>query len=239
MLLAPLAVVMATSGNAEQLQNVAVDAVAATMSASDKLKEICQRVEQMQESEIEVALRGLQFPKGISLDKDIDATDTATATPIRAKVESGSIGEELGTLVKDNKVFDAEGRLGMLFSKLHGKGTDAHELYNADRTYAAKDDYKREWQELLLEQITVGKEHIRSHAHVDRKKGVYLNFGLYVESYGVRYNRELAIKRAVSAVSKCTMTSGGWINHDRLGDCTGYLKLHRDFEDEFKEAWSH
>ena len=112
----------------------------------------------------------------------------------------------------------AKGRIGKFFSKLHGKRTTAHEIYNADHSYTAKGAYKLRWEKMLLAELTLGKEHTKQHAHVDKKKGVYLNFGLYVESYGIRYNRELAIKRATVATAKCAMMGSSYINKDTLGD---------------------
>ena len=67
---------------------------------------------------------------------------------------------------------------------------------------------------------------------------MYLNFGAYVESYGINYNRELAIKRAVIGAAKCTMMGAEYLNHDRLADCTEHLKVFTEYEDEFVEAWS-
>ena len=131
-----------------------------------------------------------------------------------------------------------DGAIGKVFSKVHAKGTVAHEVYNADKSYASKDAYKTEWMELFLKELTIGKEHSKGHEHIDKSKGRYLNFGTLVESYGIAYNRELAIKRATLAATKCVMMKGEWLSYDALGDCTEYLRLDKEFADEFREKWN-
>ena len=92
---------------------------------------------------------------------------------------------------------------------------------------------------MFLGEPTIGKEHSRGHEHVDReKKGTYTNFGMLAESYGIHYNRELAIKRAVTASTKCVMMKGNWLNWDAVGECTEYLRLNKEFEDLFRERWN-
>ena len=34
------------------------------------------------------------------------------------------------------------------------------------------------------------------------------------------------------------MIGAEYLNHDRLADCTEYLKVFKEYEDEFVEAWS-
>ena len=202
-----------------------------------RVKEFMNECAGMSCEQIEERLRSLEFGAGIDMNKpkairsnlervhDLDMPVMNMAADARKHLEEAT-------------VFDSDGAIGKVFSKVHAKGTVAHEVYNANRDYASKDKYKTEWLDLFLKELTIGKEHSKGHEHIDKSKGRYLNFGTLVESYGIAYNRELAIKRATLAATKCVMMKGEWLSYDALGDCTEYLRLDKEFADELREKWN-
>ena len=90
---------------------------------------------------------------------------------------------------------------------MHAKGTNAHIEYNVKSDHAFKEEYRAEWQAILCTIFIIGKVHTKTQIRVDSTKGKFKDFGSLVETFGIHYNRERAIRLATIHAAKCVRLS--------------------------------
>ena len=148
---------------------------------------------------------------------------------------------ELIKLLKDATEVAIKGNkhpLSNRFYRDHQKGSKNHDALKLCVTVGDKDDFKREWAGRLLAKIEIKKSHVKSYRKVDRKKGVKMDLGQLVESYGILYNRDRAIRLGTLAARRCVEMGGDWVSTCALTGTLLFTKLLPEWSEEFDEKWA-
>ena len=200
-------------------------------SPGQQLIAFCEKCEYMPCSEIESELSQMNFGKA-----ELNTVEPEARRPPPSWAD-GSMAAEVKGLEDEEKLFDFSGRIGKLFLKVHAKGTNAHIEYNVKSDHAFKEEYRAEWQAILCTIFIVGKIHTKTQIRVDSTKGKFMDFGSLVETFGIHYNRERAIRLGKIHAAKCVMLKQGFVKKDTLAGCTLFLKLESEWAEEFTQAW--
>ena len=137
--------------------------------------------------------------------------------------------------------FKFKSPIGRLWEKEKEKGEEGTiDLveYGKCHTWQQKAEFRKKWLAKTLDKLLISKSHSKTYEQADTTHGTYLNFGLLVESFGVHYNKENAVRCAVRHAAKCIRTGGKWLRRDDQADIPEYLKLSRQFQHKMTEAWS-
>lgn len=73
---------------------------------------------------------------------------------------------------------------------------------------------------------------------VDTSLGEMMNFGVLVESFGIVYDRSLAVKLATRHCLKCLKLGGKWHDIDPMTDAIRFLKLRQTYATIMTEKWA-
>ena len=139
---------------------------------------------------------------------------------------------ETGELPKTDKV------LTNLFYRRHQKGSDTHAKLKACRTWAEKRAFTKEWCAETYKEQEESKTHSKSFKKVDKSKGEYMCFAVLAESFGILYDKELAIRKATIHATKCCKMAGDWINYDNMSETMEFLKIKKLYSEIMVEKWS-
>ena len=147
--------------------------------------------------------------------------------------------EELKLADAANHNFDLRiGKVAQLWKAELAGATDEWKLsYTACKGRFEKAGFRKEWAARKLKELQVVRCHSTKFCRVDTRKGEYLNFGMLVESFGVHYDKDKAVRLAVKYAQKALVLGAPWTQHDTMADITEYLKLKTQFKEEFQEAW--
>ena len=147
--------------------------------------------------------------------------------------------EELKLADAANHNFDLRiGKVAQLWKQELAGASDEWKLsYTSCKGRFDKARFRKEWAARKLKELQVVRCHSTKFCRVDTRKGEYLNFGMLVESFGVHYDKDKAIRLAVKYAQKALVLGAPWTQHDTMADITEYLKLKTQFKEEFEEAW--
>ena len=95
--------------------------------------------------------------------------------------------------------------------------------YATAGTPEAREACRLEWAKRQLENIRVGKQHVKSWRNVDLTKGELMNFGRVVEQYGVRFDSKAAVRCAYNYCNKAAKMGGGWSAFDEMAECMLFM----------------
>jgi hypothetical protein len=154
---------------------------------------------------------------------DIDSTD---------EVFTKSLREAL-----DTKTVSPKGPLQYAWEKHLKASPDQKKCYAECKGWEAKSQFRLAWADRKLQTLNVSRTHCREYQKVDTTKGVYLSFGMLVESFGIHFDREGATKTALRHASKCIHMGGRWTHWDGMAECTEFLKLNREFANVMTDCW--
>ncbi len=88
-----------------------------------------------------------------------------------------------------------------------------------------------------MENIRVGKQHVKSWRNVDLTRGELMNFGRVVEQYGMHFDSKAAVRCAYSYCSRAAKIGGGWSAFDEMAECMLFMLYRREHHRENVESW--
>ena len=127
--------------------------------------------------------------------------------------------------------------LGNKFQRLFGKKGPRNAEYSNVQGLAAQEAFKKTWIADTNTDIEKSKVHLKSYQKVNRRHGIYMPVGQYIESFGIQYNRELAIKAGLRGAEKMVRMGGGWCWVDPISESLFVLALKMEFIEDLKESW--
>jgi len=101
----------------------------------------------------------------------------------------------------------------------------------------AKKLFRQAWAQRVLSDIEVGRQHEKSYTRVDSKKGEFFTFGRIAVEYGYTATPREAMAAAIRYCKCCIAMGGDWLLLDNLGGVVLFNFLHRQWQQDFKEAW--
>ena len=127
--------------------------------------------------------------------------------------------------------------VGREWAKALANDETLKESYTQAKSRKAKENVRSLWVERKYDELRHGKTHEREWQKVDVTKGKYLNFGLLVESFGVAYDKHVAILAATRHAHKCLEMKGAWLSYDGMAELPLFLKLEIGFQERMGECW--
>ena len=109
--------------------------------------------------------------------------------------------------------------------------------YKACKGDGERKEFRLKWANTEIRLISQTKKHSQEFSEVDTTLGELMPFGLLVESFGILYDRELAIKLATKHAIKCMQMGGSWIGVDGMAETTLFLKLRKSHSQVMSEKW--
>ena len=121
--------------------------------------------------------------------------------------------------------------VGNIFNREHKKGSEASRLYNGDRSYDAKRQFRKAWAQQKLIQKRKEKKFSKSYTEVDVRHGTYRCLGHLIEQFGIFYDRRRAEAIGIRWAMKCTLLGGRWTYFDPMVEQVMYLHLERQYNE--------
>ena len=127
--------------------------------------------------------------------------------------------------------------LGNKFQRTFGAKGPRHKEYQRIQGLANIEQFKKDWISDKNKEIQKTKTYLKGYQRVDRRHGKYVPVGQYIESFGIHYDREGAIKAGLRGAQKMVKMGGEWCYIDTISETLYVLLLERQFMEDPKESW--
>ena len=204
-----------------------------------------------QEGEIEALISSMdgksEHEQGKMMDEALKTTYMESAK-VAAVAETQAVGPTSEKKRKQEAFEDAvvaatkdglwnQPAFGNKFQRTFGKNGSRHAEYAQVSGHAATEKFKLDWIQQEGDKITKTKTHLRAYQRVDTRHGKYVPIGAYIESFGIHYNREIAIKCGLRGAQQMMKMGGDWAYIEPISEALFVLQLQREFSEDLKNSW--
>ena len=126
---------------------------------------------------------------------------------------------------------------GVYQKMLRSFDSEDQEKYSACASDEERKDFRIQWCQRKLGDLTVVKKHQKAWQVVDEKRGEYITVEKLCEKYGWAVDAEKATRCASNYALKCSKMGGKWVHYDKMGETWMVLFMEIVHTETFSQCW--